>query len=316
MISETQIRNVISIQDLSVSKINHILSISEDIEKYPEKYKNILNGKVIANLFFEPSTRTKLSFETAVKKLGGNTIGFDDISNTSIKKGETFSDSIKIISDYSDLIVMRTKYEGAPRLASEITSKPIINAGDGTNQHPTQTLLDLYTIKKEKKKLDNLSIGFFGDLKYGRTVHSLVDAISLYNPKVIKFIADPNFQISKDYLDMLDKKKIKYIVSDTYVDNLKNLDILYVTRVQVERIVDPIDIEPLKKKYTITKEVLEKEGNKDLLVMHPLPRVYEITTDVDSTTHNIYFKQAKNGVPVRQAILCICLGLVGEKIYG
>lgn len=305
-----EIKHIISIHDLDREQIDYILDVAKNIEDKPEKYKNILAGKVIASLFFEPSTRTKMSFETAVKKLGGNTIGFEDVQNTSAKKGETFSDSIKVIAGYSDLVVMRTKIEGASRLASEIANKPIINGGDGTNQHPTQTLLDLYTIKKEKGKLEGLTLGFFGDLKYGRTVHSLVEAITLYNPKKIKFIAAPQFQIGKDYLEMLDSKGIKYEVLDDAKGNLKDLDILYVTRTQLERIVEPIDLEPLKKKYTISRTLLESEGNPDLLVMHPLPRVYEITTDVDNTSHNIYFKQADNGVPIREAIICILLKVI------
>ncbi|HOW29791.1 MAG TPA: aspartate carbamoyltransferase [archaeon] len=305
-----EIKHIISIHDLDREQMDYILSLAKDIEDKPEKYKNILAGKVIASLFFEPSTRTKMSFETAVKKLGGNTIGFEDVQNTSAKKGETFSDSIKVIAGYSDLVVMRTKIEGASRLASEIANKPIINGGDGTNQHPTQTLLDLYTIKKEKGKLEGLTLGFFGDLKYGRTVHSLVEAITLYNPKKIKFIAAPQFQIGKDYLEMLDSKGIKYEVLDDAKGNLKDLDILYVTRTQLERIVEPIDLEPLKKKYTISRTLLESEGNPDILVMHPLPRVYEITTDVDNTSHNIYFKQADNGVPIREAIICILLKVI------
>ncbi len=303
------IKNIISIKDLSSEQINYILTVAEDIEKNPEKYKNILRGKVIASLFFEPSTRTKLSFETAIKKLGGNTVGFDDIQTTSVKKKETFSDSIKVIAGYSDLVVMRTKIEGASRLASEMTDKPIINGGDGTNQHPTQTLLDLYTIKKEKK-LENLTIGFFGDLKYGRTVHSLVEAISLYQPKKIKFISAPQFGIGKEYLEMLDKKEIEYEIHEEAKGNLKDLDILYVTRTQVERIVEPIEIEPLKKKYTITKELLDAEENPELIVMHPLPRVYEISKEIDDTKHNVYFKQSNNGIPVRKALICILLKLV------
>jgi len=305
-----EIKHIVSIHDLDKEQINYILSLAKDIEDNPEKYKDILKGKVIASLFFEPSTRTKMSFETAVKKLGGNTIGFEDIQNTSAKKGETFSDAIKVIAGYSDLVIMRTKIEGASRLATEIANKPIINGGDGTNQHPTQTLLDLYTIKKEKGKLDGLTLGFFGDLKYGRTVHSLVEAITLYNPKKIKFIAAPQFQIGKDYLEMLDSKRIKYEVLEDAKGNLNNLDILYVTRTQLERIVEPIDLEPLKKKYTISRTLLESESNPGLLVMHPLPRVYEITTDVDNTSHNIYFKQADNGVPVREAIICILLKVI------
>ena len=305
-----EIKHIISIHDLEVDQINYILDKTKDIEDNPEKYKDILKGKVIASLFFEPSTRTKMSFETAVKKLGGNTIGFEDVQNTSAKKGETFSDAIKVIAGYSDLVVMRTKIEGASRLSSEIANKPIINGGDGTNQHPTQTLLDLYTIKKEKGRLEGLTIGFFGDLKYGRTVHSLVEAITLYSPKKIKFIAAPQFQIGKEYLEMLDQKGIKYEILEDAKGNLKDLDILYVTRTQLERIVEPIDLEPLKKKYTISRTLLESEGNPGLLVMHPLPRVYEITTDVDSTPHNIYFKQADNGVPVREAIICILLKVI------
>lgn len=305
-----KIKNIISIHDFSTKEINYILSVSQEVYKNPDKYTDLLKGKIIATLFFEPSTRTKMSFETATKKLGGNTIGFEDIQNTAIKKGETFSDTIKIVSGYSDLIIMRTKIEGAARFASEITDKPIINAGDGTNQHPTQTMLDLFTIKQKIGKLENISIGFFGDLKYGRTVHSLVEAISHYNPKIIKFISSPEFTIGKEYLKILDSKKIKYEILDTPIGNLKDLDILYVTRTQLERIAEPIDIEKLKKKYTITKELLDNENNPNLFVMHPLPRVYEIDKNVDDSKYNLYFKQAENGVYVREAILLILLGLI------
>lgn len=304
------IENIISIRDISKKQINYILSIAENIEKNHLNYADKLKGKVIATLFFEPSTRTKLSFDTAIKRLGGNTIGFDDIQTTALKKGESFIDSIKVVAGYSDLIIMRTKLEGTARLASEITSKPIINAGDGTNQHPTQTLLDLYTIKKEKGTLENLSIGFFGDLKYGRTVHSLLEAILLYNPKKIKFIAPTQLQINQEYLDLLNEQKINYEIIEDIKGNLGDIDILYVTRTQLERITEPINLESLKKKYTITKSLLDNENNNKLLLMHPLPRVYEIDTDLDDSQYNIYFKQAENGVPIREALICILLKLI------
>ena len=307
--TKDKLKNIISINDLTYSDINRILSLALDIEAHPDKYKDILKGKVLANLFFEPSTRTKLSFETAIKKLGGNTIGFDDISTTSVSKGETFSDTIKIISGYADFIVIRSKIEGSPRYASEIVSVPIINAGDGTNQHPTQTLLDLYTIKKEKGKIENLNIGFLGDLKYGRTVHSLIYALKNYKPKRIKFIAPKELQIPKEYTDFLNTNKIKYSQLTDLKNNLSDLDVLYVTRTQLERIAEPIDIEHLKKKYTINLEVL-KEGKKDLIILHPLPRTFEIAKEIDSTSYAKYFSQAKNGLYVRQAILCILGGVV------
>jgi len=307
------LKNIISIKDFKKQDLDFVLSIAEDIEQNPNKYKNILDGKVISSIFYEPSTRTKLSFDSAIKKLGGKVIGFSDTTTTSVKKGETFSDTIKMVAGYSDLIVTRTKIEGAPRLASEITDIPIINAGDGRNQHPTQTLLDLYTIKKVKGSLENLTIGFLGDLKYGRTVHSLLQAITLYNPKKIKFIAHRFFQIDNSYLALLKEKNIEFEVFEDIDNNLKDLDVLYVTRTQMERVAEDIDIEPLKERYTITKEILDKSNNKNLMVMHPLPRVYEITEDVDATPYAYYFKQAKNGIPIRQALMCICMGVIKHE---
>jgi aspartate carbamoyltransferase catalytic subunit len=303
-------KNVISIKDFEKKDFDFVFSVAEDIEKNPTKYNKIHDGKVISSIFYEPSTRTRLSFDSAIKKLGGSAIGFSDTTNSSVKKGETFLDTIKMVAAYSDLIVTRTNIEGAPRIASESTDIPVINAGDGKNQHPTQTFLDLYTIKKEKGSLENLSIGFLGDLKYGRTVHSLLQAIILYKPKKIKLIAHTFFQIDQAYLDLLKDNNIDFEILEDIADNLKDLDVLYVTRTQIERIADAIDLEPLKKRYTLTKEILDNSNNPNLIVMHPLPRIYEITTDVDFTPYACYFKQAKNGVPIRQALICVCMGLI------
>ena len=299
-------RDIISIRDFSKKELLYVLSVAKKIEKDPNP--NLLKDKIASLLFFEPSTRTRLSFASAMKKLGGNTIGFAKAEVTSLKKGESLWDTIKMVEQYSDVIIMRHPLEGAARLAAEASSVPVINAGDGANQHPTQTLLDLYTIQKEKGRLENLNIGFLGDLKYGRTVHSLAIALSHFNSKMF-FISPNALRMPSHYLKELKQKKIKF----TEVQNLskvsKQLDVLYVTRIQQERFPDPLEYEKYKDAYCLDKSLL-KDSKKDIIVMHPLPRVGEINPDLDETKNAVYFKQAGNGIPIRQAILALALGRI------
>ena len=269
---------------------------------------NLLKDKILATLFFEPSTRTRLSFLSSMEQLGGKVMGFATAGMTSIKKGETLWDTIKMAQAYADVIVLRHPLEGSARLAAEASSKPIINAGDGANQHPTQTMLDLYTIQKVKGKLTNLNIGMLGDLKYGRTVHSLVIALSHFNPKFY-FIAPKELQMPQAYLDDLKEKKIKFVTESNLMKVSKQLDILYVTRIQKERFADPIEYEKFKGIYKLDTSLLP-HIKKDLKIMHPLPRVDEIDKSLDETDHAVYFDQAANGIPVRKALLALILGKI------
>jgi aspartate carbamoyltransferase catalytic subunit len=299
-------RDIISIRDFSKKELLYILSIAKKIEKNPNN--ELLKHSLASLLFYEPSTRTRLSFASAIKRLGGNTIGFARGEVSSLKKGETLWDTIKMAEQYSDVIIIRHPLEGAARLAAEAAEIPVINAGDGANQHPTQTLLDLYTIQKEKGKLENLNIGFLGDLKYGRTVHSLAIALSHFNSKMF-FISPNALKMPKHYIDELKQKKIKF----TEVQNLskvsKQLDVLYVTRIQKERFPDPLEYEKYKNAYQLDKSLLN-ESKKNLAIMHPLPRVGEINPELDDTPNAIYFKQAGNGIPIRQALLALILGKI------
>ncbi len=292
-------RNLVSITDFDKDEILDILALASDFERNPNR--NSLAGKVIATLFFEPSTRTRLSFETAVSRLGGRIIGFSDASTTSSVKGETLHDTIKMVSNYADAIVMRHPLEGAARYASEISPVPIINAGDGSNQHPSQTLLDLYSILKTQGTLENLNICLVGDLKYGRTVHSLIMAMSHFKP-TFKFISPNELQMPNEYKLFCQKQGIQYTESTQLADNFNDADILYVTRVQKERFIDMLEFERVKNSYTLKNEML-KNTKDTLKIMHPLPRVNEISPDVDSSPKAYYFQQAKNGMYVRQAII-------------
>lgn len=299
-------RDIISIRDFDKKELDHIIQIAFNVKK--NKYPNALKGKVLANLFFEPSTRTRLSFESAMISLGGKLFGFADSSTTSVQKGETLKDTIKIISGYCDVIVMRHPLEGAARLAAEVADIPVINAGDGANQHPTQTLLDLFTIKEKFNKIEGLNIGLLGDLKYGRTVHSLSMALSYYKSDL--FFVSPKSLTMPDYLKLyLDNKKIKYQETDKLETVADKLDILYVTRIQKERFGDLEEYQRVAGSYQITLDVL-KLMNKNVKIMHPLPRVDEIHPDIDKTKNAIYFEQAHNGIPVRQAILGLVTGVI------
>ena len=305
-------KDIISMNDISKEEILEILEIAEKIEKTSEEEKlNFLKGKIIATLFFEPSTRTKMSFESAAFRLGAQVLQLPPLELSSVKKGESFSDTIKMVESYSDVIVVRHPNDGAARLASITSKKPVINAGDGSNQHPSQTLLDLYTIKDEKGTLNNLSIAFVGDLKYGRTVHSLVKALTHFNP-VIYFVAPKILQMPSYLIDDLDKNNIKYEILEDFRDCLDKIDVFYMTRIQKERFPDIEDYEKLKGVYVINKKNILGKCKEDMIILHPLPRVDEISTDLDDTKHALYFKQAKNGIPIRQAMMMKVLDRVKD----
>ena len=305
-------KDIISMNDISKEEILEILEIAEKIEKTSEEEKlNFLKGKIIATLFFEPSTRTKMSFESAAFRLGAQVLQLPPLELSSVKKGESFSDTIKMVESYSDVIVVRHPNDGAARLASITSQKPVLNAGDGSNQHPSQTLLDLYTIKEEKGTLNNLSIAFVGDLKYGRTVHSLVKALTHFNP-VIYFVAPKILQMPSYLIDDLDKNNIKYEILEDFRDCLDKIDVFYMTRIQKERFPDIEDYEKLKGVYVINKKNILGKCKEDMIILHPLPRVDEISTDLDDTKHALYFKQAKNGIPVRQAMMMKVLDKVKD----
>ncbi|MCK4531707.1 MAG: aspartate carbamoyltransferase, partial [Candidatus Aenigmarchaeota archaeon] len=296
----------ISIRDLSKNEILHVLKTAKKIERKPNP--NLLKGEVMASLFFEPSTRTRLSFESAMRRLGGEVIGFAEPGTTSLKKGETLWDTIKMAERYADVIVMRHPVEGAARLAAEAAGVPIINGGDGANQHPTQTLLDLYTIQKAKGKIERLKIGFLGDLKYGRTVHSLAIALSHFNT-ALYFISPEALKMPDSYLEELDSKGIQYYEETDLLKVSKKLDILYATRIQKERFPDPLEYKKYAGVYKLNRSILP-HIKPSLKIMHPLPRVDEIHPELDDTKHALYFEQAGNGVPVRQALLSLVLGRV------
>ncbi|MFO7862800.1 MAG: aspartate carbamoyltransferase [Salinivirgaceae bacterium] len=298
-------KSLISITDYSRENYLKLIEIAEGFEKNPRQ--QLLEGYVIASLFFEPSTRTRLSFESAINRLGGRIVGFTDASSSSVKKGESLKDTILTVSNYSDLIVMRHPLEGSARFASDVAPVPVVNAGDGANQHPTQCLLDLYSIKKTQGTLENLNIALVGDLKYGRTVHSLMMAMSNFNA-TFNFISPDSLRMPDTYKNYLDEKGIKYYEHDVLEDALPHADIVYMTRVQKERFSDPIEYEKVKNVYILRNAMLE--GTKEnLRILHPLPRVNEINEDVDTNPKAYYFEQALNGVYMRQAIISSILGL-------
>jgi len=283
-------RSLVSITDYNQDEMLQILDLAAEFEKQPGQ--NILEGHVIATLFFEPSTRTRLSFESAINRLGGRVIGFSDSSSSSVSKGETLKDTILTVSNYSDLIVMRHPLEGSAKYASEVSPVPIINAGDGAHQHPTQTLLDMYSV---------------GDLKYGRTVHSLLIALSDFNPIFI-FIAPEELKMPDEYKQLLDGKGIEYHEYKDIADHMDDADIVYMTRVQKERFSDPLEYEKVKNVYILRNSMLSKTKST-MKILHPLPRVNEINYDVDSNPKAYYFEQAQNGVYTRMAIISKILGV-------
>ncbi len=298
-------KSLVSIEDYSKEEILGIIELAKSFEQNP--IRKTLEGKVVASLFFEPSTRTRLSFESAVNKLGGRVIGFSESGSTSVTKGESLKDTILTVSKYADLIVMRHPLEGAAKYASEVSDVPIINAGDGANQHPTQTLLDLYSIQKTQGTLNDLNIFLVGDLKYGRTVHSLLMAMSNFNP-VFNFVAHPKLQIPNEYKLYLDELNVKYYEHTEFTDIISKADIIYMTRVQKERFSDLVEYEKTKNVYVLKNAMLENT-KPNMRILHPLPRVNEISEDVDSNPKAYYFDQAQNGVYTRQAIITNILGL-------
>ena len=303
-------RSLVTIAEHSREKILYMLEMAKEFEAHPNRH--ILDGKVVATLFFEPSTRTRLSFETAANRLGARVIGFSDPKATSSSKGETLKDTIKMVSNYADIIVMRHHLEGAARYASEVTTVPIVNAGDGANQHPSQTMLDLYSIYKTQGTLENLNIFLVGDLKYGRTVHSLLMAMRHFNP-TFHFIAPDELRMPEEYKIYCREHNIKYVEHTDFTEEIiADADILYMTRVQRERFFNEEDYIRLRDSYILTAEKLNL-APADMAVLHPLPRVNEITLDVDDDPRAAYFEQAQNGVYVRMALIMTLLGLKDPK---
>jgi aspartate carbamoyltransferase catalytic subunit len=297
-------KSLVSITDYSKDEYLEILELAAKFEKNPNQ--ELLKGKLVGSLFFEPSTRTRLSFESAIHRLGGRVVGFADASSSSVTKGETLKDTIKMVTNYVDLIVMRHPIEGAARYASEIASVPVINAGDGANQHPSQTLLDLYSIQKTQGTLDNLNIFMIGDLKYGRTVHSLLMALTHFNP-TFYFISPDELRMPKEYRMLLEQHNIKYYEYKDFMPIISQADIIYMTRVQKERFLDPIEYEKTKNAYVLKNAMLDNT-RPNMRILHPLPRINEIAPDVDDNPKAYYFTQALNGLYVRQAIISSILG--------
>ncbi len=305
-------RHLIDIADLSVDDIDELLHTAEDIITDPEKYRKACDGKKIATLFFEPSTRTRLSFEAAMLELGGSVLGFSSADSSSASKGETVTDTVRVVGCYADIIAMRHPKEGAPMAASMKSPVPIINAGDGGHNHPTQTLADLLTIKREKKRLCDFTIGFCGDLKFGRTVHSLVSALSRYDNIKFVFISPAELKVP-EYIktDFLEKKGIGYTETESLEGAISDLDILYMTRVQKERFFNEADYIRLKDTYILDENKLES-AKADLAILHPLPRVNEISHNIDDDPRACYFKQANNGKYMRMALIMKLLSEVGK----
>ena len=303
--------SLVTIANLSKEKIMYLIQMAQEFEKRPNR--KILDDKVVATLFFEPSTRTRLSFETAANRLGARVIGFTDPKVTSSSKGETLKDTIMMVSNYADVIVMRHFLEGAARYASEVSPVPVVNAGDGANQHPSQTMLDLYSIYKTQGTLENLNIYLVGDLKYGRTVHSLLMAMRHFNP-TFHFIAPKELAMPDEYKVYCKEHGIRFVEHEDFdAETIKDADILYMTRVQRERFTDLMEYERVKDIYMLRAEML-KNVRENLRILHPLPRVNEIAYDVDDDPHAYYFEQAHNGLYARQAIICDVLGITLDEI--
>ena len=304
---EFQGRDIISVKDFSREEIDYILKIAQAMEPVAAKGSEMLKGKILATLFFEPSTRTRLSFEAAMHKLGGSTIGFAEAEIASVRKGENLADTVRTVESYADVIAVRHPLEGAARLAAEFAKVPIINGGSGAEEHPTQALLDLYTIMKEKKSIDGLKIAFVGDLRYGRTVHSLAYALSLYDIELI-LVSPDSLKMRREVLQTI-KERISVVEKTGLEKVISAVDVLYVTRIQKERFPDPAEYAKVKGSYRIDLETL-KEAKENLIVLHPLPRVDEIASEVDNTPYARYFQQVWNGIVVRMALLALILGAV------
>jgi aspartate carbamoyltransferase catalytic subunit len=298
-------KDIISIKDFSKDEINHVFKVAKTMEPLAEKGSEMLRGKILATLFFEASTRTRLSFESAMHKLGGATIGFAEAEIASVKKGENLADTIRTVDNYADVIALRHPLEGAARLAAEFSKVPIINGGSGAEEHPTQALLDLYTMVKEKGGIEGLKVALVGDLRYGRTVHSLAYALSLY--KIELYLVSPEtLRMRREVLQTIEER-IPVTEKTSLEKIVPIVDVLYVTRIQKERFPDPVEYAKVKGSYRIDLETL-REAKKDLTILHPLPRLDEIATEVDSTPYARYFQQVRNGIVVRMALLALILG--------
>ena len=306
-----EIRNLISITDFSVEEIDKMIKVAGDIMTNPDKYIDICKGKKLATLFFEPSTRTRLSFEAAMLELGGSVLGFSEASSSSASKGESVSDTIRTVGCYADIIAMRHPKEGAPIVAARRTTVPIINGGDGGHHHPTQTLTDLLTITREKGRLNNLTVGLCGDLKFGRTVHSLIEAMLRYENVKFVLIAPPELRVPQYIIDMLEKAGAAYKQVETMEAVMPELDILYMTRVQRERFFNEEDYIRLKDTYILNMDKLA-HAKKDMAILHPLPRVNEISVEVDDDPRAAYFRQALCGKYIRMALILNLLNIVKE----
>ena len=306
-----EIRNLISITDFSVEEIDKMIGVAGDIMTNPNKYIDICKGKKLATLFFEPSTRTRLSFEAAMLELGGSVLGFSEASSSSAAKGESVSDTIRTVGCYADIIAMRHPKEGAPVVAARRTTVPIINGGDGGHHHPTQTLTDLLTITREKGRLNNLTVGLCGDLKFGRTVHSLIEAMLRYENVKFVLIAPPELRVPQYIIDMLEKAGAEYKQVETMEAVMPELDILYMTRVQRERFFNEEDYIRLKDTYILNMDKLAN-AKKDMAILHPLPRVNEISVEVDDDPRAAYFRQALCGKYIRMALILNLLNIVKE----
>ncbi len=297
-------RDLVSMRDFSREELLAFLDEAAEFEGYE---RPILQGKVLGSLFFEPSTRTNLSFSSAMQRLGGSVVGFADSKVSSTAKGESLIDTIRVVENYCDIILIRHPLEGAARLAGESTVKPVINAGDGTNQHPTQTLLDLYTIRQRRGRLDNLKIAFVGDLKYSRTVHSLIETLTHFDNELY-LISPQSLRIPPDFIEELETRGTVYYENEDFFAIAQDVDVLYSTRIQQERFPDPVEYEKVKNAYRIDRASIEKLGG-NITLMHPLPRLQEINRDLDDYSGSAYFEQARNGVTVRKAVLSMLLGV-------
>ena len=301
-------RDILSIRDLSRAEVEQVLRSARKMVPIAKgkRSSRALDGKILGTLFFEPSTRTRLSFESAMHRLGGRVLGFSSVEGTSITKGETLADTIRMVESYTDAIVLRHPQEGAARLAAEFTERPVINGGDGAGQHPTQTLLDLYTIWDEKGSIEGQSVALVGDLKYGRTVHSLTYALAEFGADLL-FVSPPTLEMPREIVEHVKERGLRLKITHRLEDVIRDADVLYVTRIQKERFPDPQEYEKVAGIYRIDNALLQ-EAKRELTVMHPLPRLMEIAPEVDRTKHAVYFKQAANGVPVRMALLQLVLG--------
>ncbi|MEM1938917.1 MAG: aspartate carbamoyltransferase [Acidilobaceae archaeon] len=295
-------RDVISILDFTRSELEELFEFTDIIATRGVQSKP-LEGKIMALAFFEPSTRTRMSFESAMKRLGGDTIGFTSEEATSIAKGESFTDTIRMLDSYSDIIVVRHKYDGAAKLAAEIAENPVINAGDGKQHHPTQAMLDLYTIRTVEGAIDGLTIGVLGDLKYGRAASSFILALTHYKPKKVYLISPPQLKPRREVIDIIREKGLPYKEEEKIEEVISEIDILYVTRIQKERFPDPEEYEKVKGSYKVTLDLIQRKAKKTIKILHPLPKTEEIDPRIDETQHATYYKQAKLGTPLRQALI-------------